>query len=93
MTILRLYVYIYSKDNVLLPEPNQCCITIVDFYLMKTMIHDLGLVALKGGLTSQQFMKCPSSQKQVYVKRDKVIKYYPEFRSQVRLYLSSKGSF
>lgn len=72
MTIPSLYVYIYSKDNVLLPEPNQCHIT-TGVFLDGKGVHDLGLGTLKGGLASQQIMKYPSSQKQVYVKRDKVV--------------------
>lgn len=68
MTIPSLYVYIYSKDNVLLPEPNQRCIT-TGASLDENGVHDLGLGTLKGGLTSQQIMKYPL----VYVKRDKVV--------------------
>lgn len=56
------------------------------FLLDEKGIHDLGLGICEGGLTSQQLMKYPSSQKQVYVKRDKVAKWsYLEFRSEVRL--------
>lgn len=72
VAIPSLYVYIYSKDNVLLPQPNQRCIT-TGVFLDEKGVHDLGLGTLKGGLTSQQIMKYPSSQKWVYVKRNKVV--------------------